>query len=164
MPSQNKLDHNFNFKLYIDDEFKDINLKIEKAEETESVLCIDFGTSNTTTGTQFAGTKNKKLKELRKGEFNYVRFKNNTNETEVFIPTIMLTNDFNDTDKKFIIGYEAQKMIEEADFNPKGTIITNLKKLLNKIGDTQTLYDQNRTREKVKNSELVKYFIDYIIK
>ncbi len=162
IPDKKSIKDDYNFTIRIVDEVRDINIKIEEPETTEAVLCIDFGTSNTTAGSKFLTTENERLNELRKNEFNYVKFKKEL-EWVYSIPTILLVQDLTNTVEKFLIGYEAEKEIIKHEFNPNGTILKGIKKYLGNMEANETIYDMNRKREEIKKAEIVKFFIEYVI-
>lgn len=162
IPDKKSIKDDYNFTIRIVDEVRDINIKIEKPETTEAVLCIDFGTSNTTAGSKFVTTESERLNELRKNEFNYVKFKKGA-DWVYSIPTILLVQDLTSPTEKYLIGYEAEKEIIKHDFNPNGTILKGVKKYLGSIEASETIYDMNRKREEIKKAEIVKYFLEYVI-
>jgi hypothetical protein len=164
IPTRKKIKNDYNFIIDIHGAIRSVNIRVEEPEYTESVLCIDFGTSNTTAGAYFNKSENERLNELRKDGYNYVRFKSK-NEWKYVLPTILLANDSDseDDDQRFLIGYDAENEIIKNDYNPNGTILRGIKKYLGNINEYVTIFDKDKRTEELPKHKIVRSFLDYII-
>ncbi len=117
---------NTNYKIiFANEEFtrffsKNIKISSKQLPDVDEVLCIDFGSSNTTAGT-WIRTENGVEPEL-------VNFDNLiTGEESKFLPTIVYLKDLQNKKDQFLFGYKAKKRIIEEDYNPEGKIFYNIK-------------------------------------
>ena len=117
---------NTNYKIiFANEEFtrffsKNIKISSKQLPDVDEVLCIDFGSSNTTAGT-WIRTENGVEPEL-------VNFDNLiTGKESKFLPTIVYLKDLQNKKDQFLFGYKAKKRIIEEDYNPEGKIFYNIK-------------------------------------
>lgn len=138
--------------------FKEISIQLEKMKQVENILCIDFGTSNTTAGTYGVKKEGKTEPEL-------VDFIDVTNENKLvkLCPTMVYVLDCSNSQKiTYLFGYEARKKVIENNYNMVADVFYEIK---NWIGDTSTitLTDEKGKKCDIQKCRIVKAYIDYII-
>lgn len=104
-----EITNTFSGKLW----FKEISIQLEKMKRVENILCIDFGTSNTTAGTYGVKKEGKTEPEL-------VDFLDVTNENKLvkLCPTMVYVLDCSNSQKiRYLFGYEARKKVIENNYN-----------------------------------------------
>lgn len=147
-------------------QIKYVSIKIteRQREKSQSPLCIDFGTSNTTAG-YFVNADDDS------NRFVNVKFINPLNEDEFvrsdIIPTLIYVKrcDSNDSSKnKYLFGYDARKSLIEHDYIPDASIFFEIKRWFgiepNKV---VTITDENGNEAEIKYSELIKAYLLHII-
>lgn len=124
----NASDTNTNYKIiFANNEFtrffsKDIKIFVKTLPVKDEVLCIDFGTSNTTAGTWFRTENGIEPKIV---EFDDLTKPNR--ESSPFLPTIVYLKDLKSDENKFLFGYEAKKHIIDKEYDLSGNIFYNIK-------------------------------------
>ena len=137
-----------------------INLRMKELPTTEQILCIDFGTSNTSAGTYgiFQNTS-QRIPEL-------VHFINSADNTfSKICPTVVYVDDCKDEDNvKYLFGFDAQKKIREMDYVTEATSVFELKKWVSdSLNDEIEVCDENGFLATVRKSAIVKQYLEYII-
>lgn len=151
---------NTNYKIiFANKEFtrffsRDIKIFSEPLPVVDEVLCIDFGSSNTTAGT-WVRTENGVEPEL-------VNFDDLiTGKESKFLPTIVYLKDLQSEKDQFLFGYKAKKRIIEEDYNPKGKIFYNIKQWI--VSSDDFKIETKDTDEKGNICEKYKLFAKNII-
>ena len=139
------------------------NLEVERKEPPtkEQPLCIDFGTSNTTAGSY--GIFNEELNEVE-----LVKFEDKstgTTKDEDTIPTLIYVDDCENPDNiKYSFGYEARQKIKAHDYDTKASVFYELKRWMSELDEKETISDENGRICEIKRFDLVKAYIEHIIK
>jgi|GEM_PF-165303 len=171
---------NKNYYLHLfDDKLKyktEVNIKVEDLKETNSILCIDFGTSNTTAGCYLPKKYIENMNQnhpsvLNKNVFldevNFVEFKNETDEKPEYIkiiPSVIYIDDCSDENNiKYLIGYDANNKIKKENYYPKGKIFRSVKKWLNDLNQTEEIFDSKKILKNISRKKIIKDYFEFII-
>lgn len=152
-----------------------IDFETKKLEETKSVLCIDFGTSNTTAGAYLdnnyvSNISNNALlnQRIKINEINYVKFPYVTTKQERWegmIPTIVYVLSCEDSENiKFLFGYEAKHHMKRKDYTSNASVFQGIKRWVNTYHKEEEVYDEFGNIAKVTRGEIINNYINYIIK
>jgi hypothetical protein len=152
-----------------------IDFKIENLEETKEVLCIDFGTSNTTAGAYLDKnyvsnpSHNDILnKKIKINEINFVKFPYVTTKEEKWVemtPTVVYVLDCSDEDDiKFLFGHEAKYRMKKNDYTSNASVFQSIKRWVNTYQQEEEIYDEVGNIAKITRGEIIKAYINYIIK
>ena len=160
---------NINYKIIFANETftrffsKDIKINITSLPIVDEVLCIDFGTSNTTAGT-WIRTEYGPKPEL-------VKFDDITNpakESSYFLPTIVYLYDLCSDENKFLFGYEAKKHIIDNNYELAGTIFYNIKQWIVSEDNFKIMEGTDEKGEECSNynlfaKDIIVEYIKYVI-
>jgi hypothetical protein len=152
-----------------------IDLEVKGLEETKTVLCIDFGTSNTTAGAYLDSnyvsslSNNDILNErLKINEVNFVKFPYVVSREEEWIevtPTIVYVLNCKDPDNiKYLFGHEARSRMRKKDYTGNSSVFQGIKRWVNTYQEEEEVYDEFGNIAKVRRGEIIKSYINYIIK
>ncbi|MBC2580541.1 molecular chaperone [Clostridium sp. DJ247] len=151
-----------------------LELEIKELEETNTVLAIDFGTSNTTAGVYLSSNYvadpcyNDILNHnIELNSINYVRFMDITKKEEGWIeqiPTIVYVANCADSDNiKYYFGYKAQKLMKRNDYICNGSVYQGIKRWVNNYSKIEEVYDSKGNVAQIQRGEIIKAYIKYII-
>lgn len=139
---------------------KDIKITVEKIKEMNSILCIDFGTSNTSVGTF--------VSEAATPEENIqlVPFENVLKGDEVvnILPTVVFIDSCENKKLKCKFGYEAQKYVADKNYFFKGSLFFEIKKWLLDIDKTEHVYGEDGSIADIPRKEILKEYLNYILR
>ena len=180
-----KQDSEYIYKAYYSDkELPPINIKyyktsiadieIRELEETNAVLAIDFGTSNTSAGAYLSSNYvsdpcyNDVLNEtIKLNEINFVKFMDITREEEKYIeilPTVIyVSNCENENDIKYYFGYEAQKHMKKNDYTYKSSVYQGIKRWINNYLDYEEIYDEEGNIANVTRASIIREYMKHVI-
>lgn len=151
-----------------------IDFEIKKLEKTKSVLCIDFGTSNTTAGAYLdsnfvsSPSHNDILNnKIKINDINFVKFPYTTSKDEKWIEimpsTVYIVNCKDSEDIKYLFGYEAQDRMKKNDYSSNASTFHGIKRWVNTYQQEEEIYDEDGNIAIVKRGDIIKAFIDYVI-
>lgn len=151
-----------------------IELEIKELQETNIVLAIDFGTSNTTAGVYLSGTyvSNPCYHDILNdkiilNDINYVRFMDVTKKDEVWIeslPTVVYVASCADPDNiKYQFGYKAQKTVRSNDYVCSGSLYQGIKRWVNDYSQLEEIYDSKGNSAHVQRGQIIRAYIKHII-
>jgi len=149
-------------------------IEIREIEETSSVLCIDFGTSNTALGVYLDENYIKNIpnnlvlnNEIKLNEINFVKFKDTSKKIEKhleIVPSLIYVQNCSDEKHiKYLYGYEAQKRIKEKDYLTMATTFREIKRWVGNYEKEEEIQDEYSNILKVKRGEIIRSFLKYII-
>ena len=152
-----------------------IDFKIETLQETDTTLCIDFGTSNTTAGAYLdknyiSGVKDNTFlnKRINLEDVNFVKFSTDGNEdreTVEIIPTIVYVKDCkNPEDIKYLFGFRAKNKVQKNSYSGNASIFRGIKKWVVRHDEEIEVCDEAGNLAIVKRGDIVRAYIRYIIK
>lgn len=146
-------------------QIKYVSIKITERErpESESPLCIDFGTSNTTAGYFVNDADDSK-------RFVNVQFENSLDDGKYvqsdIIPTLIYVKHCEKDSSKntYLFGYDAKKALIEHDYIPDASIFFEIKRWFGIDSDKSVnITDEDGNESEIKYFELVKAYLLHII-
>lgn len=151
-----------------------VNISVNDIETTEETLCIDFGTSNTTSGCFLGRNYVKTISDngIYNGnivleDINFVDFIDNGDEkrkTRRVFPTMVYVKDcLNPNDIKYYFGYSANGIIKDFDYCPKATIIYGIKRWVTSMEEYEEINDEDGNIAQVKRRDIIRAYIKHII-
>jgi hypothetical protein len=142
--------------------YKEIKMTMQQLETSDKVLCIDFGTSNTTVGTYHVKDKLGNNPEL-------VQFADvvHNNKMVECCPTMVYVTDCSDPQNiVYQFGYNAKKMERQGNYESRASIFYQLKHWLQEDSSfktEETITDENGKCTDVPTKDIVKAYLKYII-
>ncbi|TYQ16928.1 UNVERIFIED_CONTAM: hypothetical protein Cloal_3509 [Acetivibrio alkalicellulosi] len=151
-----------------------VELDIRELEETDTILAIDFGTSNTTAGAYLSNNYvstpcyNDIFNErIKLNEINIVRFLNVMRSDEKWIeilPTVVYVADCsNPNSVKYYFGYEAKNAIGKNDYTGNASIFQSIKRWVNTFSKVEEVCDENGNVAYVKRGDIIREYIKHVI-
>jgi len=151
-----------------------VDLEIREAEETEAILSIDFGTSNTTAGTylDYGYINQHDSNDLLNGgvkldAINEVRFMDYTKKIKKWVPmlpTVVSVVDCSDANNIiYHFGYAAKKDAEIKYYDESFSIFYEIKRWVNSYETRQEINDKAGNTAFVKRGEIVREYLLYVI-
>lgn len=134
---------------------KEIRLNAIELPRTNSVLCVDFGTSNTT-----AGTYNGQRVEI-------VKFVTETQEESCLLPTLVYirAKGDNDAPPEILFGYEAHQILLEKEYSPKGSFFFEIKHWLAQDLETEEeVTDENGNIFLLRRGDIIAAYIRNVLR
>ena len=159
----NKLDY---YRLPI------IDFKVKKLATTDTTLCIDFGTSNTTAGAYLdknyiSDISNNDLlnQKIKLEQINYVKFPTTkTNSWQKIIPTVVYVQDCQDVDNiNFLFGDYAKARMKKNDYSSTASVFQGIKKWVSSYEKKEEISDEAGNVAVIKRKKIIKAYINYII-
>lgn len=147
------------------------NLQIKNLEETNSILCIDFGTTNTALGAYLDSNYVKDLptndilnKNVVIDKINYVKFHDGEGKYREIFPTLVYVLDCSDENNiKYMFGYEALRKLEINDYIVNGSLFYNIKNWVHNYNEDEKIIDEYGNVRFVKRIEIIKAYLKYIV-
>jgi hypothetical protein len=151
-----------------------MDLEIRDMETTQTMLAIDFGTSNTTAGAFLSNNYvtypcyNDLLNQrIAFNEINFVKFLDVTEKDEKWlevIPTIVYVANCADAeDIKYFFGYEAKNYMRKNDYTSNATVFQGIKRWVNNYHVIEEVTDEVGNIAKVQRSEIIRAYITHVI-
>ena len=151
-----------------------VDLEIKEIEETDTILAIDFGTSNTSAGAYLSNTYvespcyNDILnKRIKLNEINIVKFLDVTGKDDKWIeilPTIVYVLDCsNPDDIKYCFGYEAKNIMKKNDYTGNASVFQGIKRWVNSYSKAEEIYDENGNVAYVTRGDIIRAYIKHVI-
>lgn len=140
-------------------------------EITDTPLCIDFGTANTTAGVYLDKYYIKNLPQhkilsgyINLDKINYVNFPKNLDEYSNVIPTVVyIKSCFDEENIKYAFGYEVEEKLKENNYNLKGSVFYGIKNWVKSINQTVRIVDENGDIRYIERKKIIKAYIEYIV-
>lgn len=142
--------------------YKPIKIQMEIIGKTKCVLCIDFGTSNTTAGSY-------RIKNLQGTEPELVSFADVTQDNRLvdYFPTIVyVENCENPSDIKYKFGFDAKKLEKSKNYESSASVFYQIKHWLieDKSSSEQIeIFDVNGNATEVPKKEIVRAYLKQVI-
>ena len=148
------------------------NFEVRELEETSTVLCIDFGTSNTALGAYLDSNYVRDLPtndilngNIKINEINYVKFNDGERKYREILPTIAYVDDCSDENNiKYSFGYDVVKKLEMNDYIVNGSLFYGLKKWVHDHDEVEKINDEFGNIRYIKRREIIKAYLKYIVK
>lgn len=140
-------------------------------EKTETTLCLDFGTANTTAGVYLDRYYINSLPQhkilngtLELDKINYVKFPKGKEETSIVFPTVVyIKNCFDIENIDFRFGYEVSELLKKSNYNLKGSIFYGIKNWVKTLNEKEKIVDENGDVRYIERKKIIKAYIDYIV-
>ena len=150
------------------------DFETRKLEETKAVLCIDFGTSNTTAGAyldnnyvSYLSTNDILNNRIQIDQTNFVKFSYETSRQKEWIamsPTIVYVLDCKDQDNiKFLFGYQAKQKMKKNDYSTKASVFQGIKRWVNTYQVVEEIHDEDGNTMEITRGGIIKAYLEYII-
>lgn len=151
-----------------------VDLEIREVEETEAILSIDFGTSNTTAGSflDYNYIKAHDSNDLLNGgiqldSINVVQFLDHVKNEKKWVPmlpTVVCVANCRDKDNvEYYFGYDALKATKIKYFDETFSIFYELKRWVNSYEQLQEISDKQGNIAHVKRGDIIRNYLLYVI-
>lgn len=151
-----------------------VDLEVRDVEDTEAILSIDFGTSNTTAGAylDYGYIKRHDSNDLLNGKvkldaINEVQFLDNTKSKKKWVPMIpsvaCVADCRNPEDIEFHFGYEAKKDTKVKYYDESFSMFYEMKRWVNSYEQLQEVTDKQGNIAYIKRGEIIRRYLLYII-
>lgn len=146
-------------------------LEIKELEESKSVLCIDFGTTNTAAGCYLDPNYVDELplndilnKSIELNEINYLRFPVTRGKYSKVLPTTVYVHEIKENGKvDFIYGHEVDRKLKKNSYLLDGTIFYGIKKWVHDYKDREKIFDESGRTDYIERSTVIKAYIEHVI-
>ncbi|GFN32140.1 molecular chaperone [Paenibacillus xylaniclasticus] len=150
------------------------DLEIRSVEQTDAVLAIDFGTSNTTAGAYLdkryvsSVCSNAVLNgQVRLDSINYVSFPDHTGKSTEWIevlPTVISAADCSDpANIRYEFGYDALKYLKKNGFSGTATVFHAIKRWVNNYKRVEEITDSQGYSAQVTRGDMLRAYILHVI-
>lgn len=152
-----------------------LDLEIKQLETTDTILAIDFGTTNTTAGAYLdheyvtsPSSHDLLNNRIQLGSINFVKFFNPTSKEDEWIeiiPTILTVADCKNPDNvKYHVGHEALMDLKRNGYTGLQTKFQSIKRWVNNYGKLEEIIDSNGNTATVPRSQVLREYLLYIIR
>lgn len=151
-----------------------VDVNIKKLEETQAVLCIDFGMSNTTAGCYLdenyvSEISNNDIlnKNIIKNDVNLVKFLDFANDemnVPEIMPTIVYVKSCKNNTIKYLFGYEAKDEIKRMNFCPDASVFYGIKRWVTCLDEDEVINDEKGNIAHVMHRALLREYLLSVIK
>ncbi|MFF2484387.1 molecular chaperone [Paenibacillus sp. NPDC058071] len=146
-------------------------LDIRELEETEAVLAIDFGTSNTTAGAYldhgYISSPNRhdvQNGSLKLGAINYVSFADGNGGWIEMLPTAIGVTDCSDPSAiEYCFGDEALRQLKKNGYASRASVFLGMKRWVNGVGKREELTDIHGNTATVKRGDIIRAYLLHVI-
>ncbi|WII37426.1 molecular chaperone [Paenibacillus thiaminolyticus] len=161
--------HLYYYKIPVTD------LDIRELEETDAVLAIDFGTSNTTAGAYLdsgyiasPNTNDVLSGRIRLDRINYVAFPETTSADAEWIevlPTVIGVADCSDPERiRYHFGYDALRDRKRNGYSGSATVFHGMKRWVNNYKKREDVMDAQGNAASVSRQELIRAYMLHVIR
>ena len=152
-----------------------VDLEIRDVENTEAILSIDFGTSNTTAGAylDYGYITHHDSNDLLNGgikldDINIVQFLDTSRDRKTWVPmlpTMVCVADCRDVDDiEYHFGYKAQKDTRIKYYDETFSMFYEIKRWVNSYDQMQEIIDKNGNTMQVKRGNIIREYLLYVIR
>lgn len=152
-----------------------VDLEIRDVEETEAILSIDFGTSNTTAGAylDYGYISHHDSNDLLNGgikldDINIVKFLDTSNDRKTWVPmlpTLVCVADCKDVDDiEYHFGYKAQKDTRIKYYDETFSMFYEIKRWVNSYDQMQEIVDKKGNSMQVRRGTIIREYLLYVIR
>ena len=135
-------------------------VKYEEMKTTSKILCIDFGTSNTTMGSY--GVLDEEKNEIELVEF--IDYTKEPYKKSNLYPTLIYVKDCSDKENiKYLFGYEAKKQLINENYSTEATTFFEIKRWISNLDHQEEITDQEENTLVVERREILKAYIMHIL-
>lgn len=151
-----------------------VDLEVRDVEETEAILSIDFGTSNTTAGTylDYGYISRTDDNDILNGSVkldavNEVQFLDHTKGEKKWVPllpTVACVTDCSDPEHiEFHFGYDARKDTQIKYYDESFSVFYEMKRWVNSYEQMQEVTDKQGSSGKIARGEIIRRYLLYVI-
>ncbi|MGM0508838.1 MAG: molecular chaperone [Fusobacteriota bacterium] len=151
-----------------------IDFEVRELEDTNTVLGIDFGTSNTSAGAFLNKNYVSEIshndilnEQIKLNDINFTKFFDKTSETGKWIeilPTIVYVKSCKEGEEvKYLFGYDAKHRMIRNDYSGRASIFQNIKRWINNYNEDIDIYDEGGNLRVVKKRDIIKKYIEHVI-
>lgn len=151
-----------------------VDIEVRKAEETEAILSIDFGTSNTTAGTylDYNYISQTNSHDILNGgcvldAINMIQFLDTTKNEKNWVPLLPTAVSVLDcSDPEHVVyqfGYEAQKANKIKYFDETFSVFYEIKRWVNSYENRQEITDKQGHVATVYRYQIIREYLLYVI-
>lgn len=151
-----------------------VEIEIREAEQTDAILSIDFGTSNTTAGAYLDYGYVSQINEhdelngcIHMDEMNLVEFQDCTKHEKNWVPllpTVVSVVDCSDPQNViYKFGFEALKETTIKYYDETFSIFYEIKRWVNSYNTMQEIVDKKGNVTKVPRYTIIKKYFEYVI-
>lgn len=174
------------FFVFCTDAMKTVKVPIEvslhQTETTNTHLCIDFGTSNTTAGCfldeRYVSNvsnlavinENVKLSAENVATFIDRERKSSTDKIDTLtmrnlVPTMVYVEDCSDPEEiRYLFGYEAARRIREDKYCPQASCFMEIKRWTSDVDVAEEIQDRSGNRALVSRKEIISRYLMFVIR
>ncbi|HEY2492970.1 MAG TPA: molecular chaperone [Paenibacillus sp.] len=149
-------------------------LEIRELEETDAVLAIDFGTSNTTAGAFLYNgyAASPSSLDLLNGQIhmdaiNYVKFPDTTYKVtdwiEALPSVVSVTDCSNPTNIQYNFGYQALRSMRHSSYSSRASVFHGMKRWVNNYTKLEEVMDAQGNIAVVSRSDILRAYINYVV-
>ena len=150
-----------------------IEVVLHDTETTNTHLCIDFGTSNTTAGCYIDNQYVSNFSHLATShgfltldKENLVQF-NTQNREELqyspLFPSVVYVKNVAQDCIEYAFGYEASELIKDNGYCPKASCFMEIKRWTSDIDKIEDIQDQNGNKAKVSRKDILSNYLMFVI-
>jgi len=151
-----------------------VEIEIREAEETDAILSIDFGTSNTTVGAYLDYGYISRPNEhdilnggIKLDSINLVEFNDITKDDRPWVPllpTVVSVADCSNPEKiKYKFGYDAQKETKIKYYDETFSVFYEIKRWANSYHAMQEIIDKQGNVANVPRHTIIRKYFEYVI-
>lgn len=151
-----------------------VDFEVRQLEKTNTSLCIDFGTTNTTLGVHLDGNYVNNLSnndilnnKIMLNSVNFVKFLDVSSKEEKWIemiPTIVYILDCSDMwNIKYLFGYEAKNRMKKNDYATNATVFHSIKRWVNSYVEEIDIFDEEGNSARIAKGDVIREFMKYVI-
>lgn len=152
-----------------------VDFEIKTLEETNTSLCIDFGTTNTTLGVYLDSNYVSNIShndilnnKIKLNSVNFVKFLDSTSKEEKWIemiPTVVYVVDCSELNNiKYLFGYDAKARMKKNDYSTTATVFHSIKRWVNSYEENIDIYDEYGNIATITKAEIIREFMKYVVK
>lgn len=147
-----------------------LNFEVRPLIDSLMPLAIDFGTSSTTAGMYLDDAYFEKIdgdpmeKNLRRNEANYLYHFDMDGQMVPTFPTVIGVKSIEDDHIDYLFGHEANRLFEMSHINDGFCVFYDIKRFVADSDKMEEILDHQGRRSYVSRKELVKTYLEYVIK
>ena len=141
-------------------ELKGRNVDFKEIETTDKLLCIDFGTSNTTAGSY--GIKNPSRHDIE-----LTKFIGKAGAEICFydmFPTLIYVGSVESGNENYLFGYDAREKIIAEDYQPKASTFFEIKRWVDSLDKPEKITDEQGNTRNIRKADIVQRYLQEVIK
>lgn len=151
-----------------------VDLEIREVEDTQAILSIDFGTSNTTAGSylDYSYISNHDSNDLLNGgvkldainEVYFLDHVRNGKKWVPMLPSVVCVADCHDKNNiEYYFGYDALKATKTKYYDETFSMFYEIKRWVNSYDHVQEISDKQGNIAHVKRGEIIRNYLLYVI-